>query len=265
MTGPIHLGPVALGLAASLMLIQAGLSVALGLGLGRQMLVASVRTVVQLLLMGAILVPVFAAQQPALVALLGGGMILLAAREAVSRTRRSYRGIWGGSALALLIGAGGTTLLATGVLVGVEPWWEPQYLLPLLGMTLGNALTGISLGLDRCLTELDEGRDRVEALLAAGATRWEAARPVAREALRTGLVPMLNAMSAVGLVTIPGMMTGQILGGTDPSLAARYQILVMFLIATATGVGTAIAVGIALLALFDADHRLRLDRLRRKD
>ncbi|MED6335091.1 MAG: ABC transporter permease, partial [Planctomycetota bacterium] len=141
--------------------------------------------------------------------------------------------------------------------------WEPRYLIPFLGMVLGNGLTGISLGLERCLRELDEGRVRVECLLALGATRWEASRVVAGEAVRAGMVPILNSMTVVGLVTIPGMMTGQLLGGVSPLTAARYQILIMFLIAATTAGGVTVVVVLCLRALFDDTHRLRLERLHR--
>lgn len=265
MTGPIPVGAVELGLAASLLLVDGLLSVWLGLGLGRKLLVASARTVVQLLVMGYLLVPVFRSGSPVLVVAVCVVMIALAGRESVRRTSRGHRGILPAAGLALLVSCGATTLLTTTVILRVDPWWEPRYLIPLLGMVLGNALTGISLGLDRCLAQLDEGRGAVEALLASGATRWEASKPVAAEALRTGMVPILNSMSAVGLVTIPGMMTGQILGGTPPEEAARYQILVMFLIASATGLGAGLSVLFALLVLFDDQHRLRLDRLSRRD
>ena len=116
----------------------------------------------------------------------------------------------------------------------------------------------------RLLAMLDEGRAVIEGRLALGASGWEAARPVAAEALRGGMVPILNAMSVVGLVTLPGMMTGQILSGTDPALAARYQILIMFLIAGATALGTTLAVLLSVRALFDRQHRLRLERLARR-
>jgi putative ABC transport system permease protein len=122
----------------------------------------------------------------------------------------------------------------------------------------------VSLGLDSALVSFDEHRDRVEASLAFGATRWEAARPVVANAMRTGLVPILNAMSAVGLVTIPGMMTGQILGGTDPVQASRYQILILFLIAASTAMGVGISVLGAARMAFDAQHRLRPERIHRR-
>ena len=123
------------------------------------------------------------------------------------------------------------------------------------------ALTGVSLCLDELTRSLDEGRARVETELALGATRWEAARGPLREAVRRGMIPMINAMSVVGLVSLPGMMTGQILGGTPPEQAARYQVLIIFMIAAATALGAGGAVLLSLRALFDDEHRLRAERL----
>ncbi len=264
MSGPLPLSPWQLGLAASLVLISGLLSLWLRLGLERKLAVASARTVAQLSLVGYALVPVFAWRRPEPVLAVAALMVALAGREAVSRSQRRYPGASLAVFAALLLGAGTTALLATGAIIGAEPWWRPQYLVPLVGMMLGNALTGISLGLDRCLASMDEGRDRVEGRLAMGASWWEAARPVAAEALRAGMIPILNAMSVVGLVTLPGMMTGQILSGTNPLLAARYQILIMFLIAAATAVGTAVAVLISVRAIFDDQHRLRAERITRR-
>ena len=159
----------------------------------------------------------------------------------------------------MLIAATGSMLFVTWLVLDAEPWWAPRYVIPLLGMVLGNGLTGISLGLERCLAAFDEEADTLELWISAGARPWEAARPTAAKALRAGLIPILNAMSVAGMVTIPGMMTGQILGGTEPSLAARYQILVMFLIAGATAAGTIGVVLLAVRARFDGRGRLRRD------
>jgi putative ABC transport system permease protein len=105
-------------------------------------------------------------------------------------------------------------------------------------------------------------RTAVEAQLMLGATRWDAAAPVTREALRSALMPTVNSMAATGLVSLPGMMTGQILGGVLPEEAVKYQILVMFLIAGGTGFGAVAAVLGGVYRLTDGRHRLRLDRLR---
>ena len=265
MTGPIELTWGSLAIASSLLLVNGALSVWLQLGLERKLAVAALRSAVQLTLLGYVLVPVFRFAHPAVVGAMAALMIALAAREAVRRSSRRYRGVLGNALLSLVVGATITTFVGAKLVIGVEPWWQPRYLIPLLGMMLGNGLTGISLGLDRGLAMLDEGRDTVEALLAVGATRWEAARPVAREAVRTGMVPILNSMSVVGLVSIPGMMTGQILGGTSPEQAARYQILILFLIAAATAMGVVGAVLLSVRALFDDAHRLRVDRIQNSD
>jgi putative ABC transport system permease protein len=103
----------------------------------------------------------------------------------------------------------------------------------------------------------------VETRLALGANGQPAIVDMRRDAMRAGLIPMLNAMAAAGIISLPGMMTGQILAGSPPWEAVKYQILIMFLIATGTGFGTLLAVELGSRRLFDDRHRLRLDRLRR--
>src|SRR5262249_5305556 len=122
-------------------------------------------------------------------------------------------------------------------------------------------MTGIALGLHTLTTSLMSRRTTVEARLMLGATRWEAAAPVTRESLRSALMPTINSMSATGLVSLPGMMTGQILGGVPPIEAVKYQILVIFLIAGGTGLGAVAAVFAGVSRLTDGRHRLRLDRI----
>jgi putative ABC transport system permease protein len=128
-------------------------------------------------------------------------------------------------------------------------------------MILGNTMTGISLGLDVLTSRVASERAAVEARLALGATAREALLPVTRAALRSGFMPSVNAMAAVGVVSLPGMMTGQILAGVDPADAVKYQLLVLFLISGGTGLGTLAAVLVAGRRLTDHRHRLRLDRL----
>jgi putative ABC transport system permease protein len=151
--------------------------------------------------------------------------------------------------------------LALTAIVQADPWYLPQYAIPFLGMILGNTLTGISLGLDRFGEALTTGRDAVEMRLTLGATRWEAALPAIREAVRTGMIPILNSMTVAGLVSLPGMMTGQLLSGVDPVEAVKYQIVIMFVIASATALGT---VGVVLLSyrrLFNRHHQFLFQRI----
>lgn len=258
--GPIHISGLELLIGSTLLLGNGVLSVWLGLGLGKKLLIAGVRTVLQLSLLGMVLVHVFETRDPWLVTGICSLMIFLASHEAVRRAGRSYPGIRRDTFLSLLVAAGVSVLFVMLLVLQPDPWWTPRYLIPLLGMVLGNGLTGISLGLERCLSSFEEDRDTVELWIAAGAHPWEAARPTASKSLRAGLIPILNAMSVAGMVTIPGMMTGQILGGTEPGMAARYQIIVMFLIAGATAAGTTGVILLAVRALFDPKGRLRSSR-----
>ena len=159
-------------------------------------------------------------------------------------------------------GAGSVSVIALVLIVQPSPWWDPRFALPLMGMIMGNAMTGISLSLDTLHTALNREQRAIEAQLLLGAHKWQALRPFLRQAMRAGFMPSINAMAAIGVVSLPGMMTGQILSGVDPSEAVKYQLMVMFLIAGATGLAVILATLGSARALTDHRDRLRLDRLR---
>ena len=140
--------------------------------------------------------------------------------------------------------------------VDVQSWYEPQYTIPLLGMVLGNILNGVSLSMDRFMEGIVRERPLIEADLALGATRWEAAHQLVTDALRTGMIPTVNSMMVMGIVSLPGMMTGQLLAGAAPVAAVRYQIVIMFMIAAATAPGALGVVLLAFRALFNHRHQL---------
>ena len=129
-------------------------------------------------------------------------------------------------------------------------------------MLLGNTLNGLSLSLDRLTQGLWQQREVIETRLLLGQSWHEAINDLQRDCVRAGLTPIVNSMAVSGLVSLPGMMTGQILAGTDPVEAVKYQILVMFLIGGTTGLGTVAAVWLGARRMFDHRQRLRLDRLR---
>ena len=251
-------------LAAGLLLINGGLSLWLSLGLERQLLIAALRMTLQLWLIGLILKTLFALTAPLWTALAAITMIGFAAYEVVARQQRRLEGVWGWGlgTFAMTLSAVTVTLMALTVTLQPEPWYMPRYAIPLFGMILGNSMTGISLGLNTLTTTVVRERPAIEAQLALGATRWQAMQPAAQQALRSGLMPTINSMAATGLVALPGMMTGQILAGIDPTLAVKYQLLIMFLIAGATGLGVLLAVLGGLWRLTDERHRLRPERLR---
>ena len=265
MTGElIELQTLDLAIAGALVVALAGLSWAGRLGVERSLLIAAARTVIQLLLVGLVLETLFAHATLYWVALMGVVMLLVAGREVMARQKRRFAGFWGFGlgTLAMFLSSFSVAVLALAALVQPEPWYQPQYAIPLLGMLLGNTMNGIALSVDRLTDGAWQQRDVIEAQLALGHTWSEAVEGIRRDATRSGMIPMINAMAAAGIVSLPGMMTGQILAGAPPMEAVKYQILIMFLITVGTGLGTLAAVWLASRRLFDERERLRLDRLR---
>ena len=259
----IEIGFGELALASILVVLNGLLSLVLRLRLEQQLAIATVRMIVQLLLVGLVLKALFALVSPLWTGAAAVAMVLFAGREISARQDRRLTGIWsyGLGTGCMLIAATLITIFALTTQLNPEPWYHPRYALPILGMVLGNTMTGISLGLHALTTGVARERNAIEAQLCLGETRTEAFRPVTQLALKTALMPIINSMAVTGLVSLPGMMTGQILAGADPVSAVKYQILIMFLIAGGTGLGALAAVMGAAYRLTDGRHRLRLDRL----
>jgi putative ABC transport system permease protein len=249
------LGMAQVGLAALLLLVNVALSIGLRLGLTRSLLVASVRMTVQLLLVGLILEWVFALRSPLPVLGIALLMATLAGVTAAGRTRLRFAGIYWDSLISVMGAAMVVTGAALAGIVQVDPWYNPQYLIPMLGMVLGNILNGINLGLDRFTSTLFDRSALIETRLSLGASRWEAARTEIREALRTALTPAINSMLVMGVVSLPGMMTGQILAGAAPADAVRYQIVIVFMITSAAALGSLCAILLAYRRLFNTRHQ----------
>jgi len=253
-----------LALAALLVIALAACTFLARLGVGKSLLIAATRTAIQLTLVGLVLEALFSVGSLHWVALMGIGMLLLAGREVVARQKYTLRGGWsfGIGTLSMFISAFAVTVLTLVAVISPSPWYTPQYAIPLLGMLLGNTMTGVALSLDRLTESAQRSRAVIENRLMLGETAQQALSEFRRDAMRAGLTPIINAMAAAGIVSLPGMMTGQILAGTAPALAVKYQILIMFTIAAGTGFGTFVAVAVCARRLFDGRERLRLDRLR---
>ena len=186
---------------------------------------AVLRMLGQLALIGYFLVFIFTTENPFII----GGVVCVmigASSWIALRTVPERRAVL--LPLALLsISLGGTCILAliTQGVLNLDPWYRPQYMVPLAGMIYAYCMNAVSLGVDRYFHELSEGT---------------AARTAQTSAYRAALIPATNSFFAVGLVLIPGMMTGQILSGVDPLIAARYQIMVMAMVFSAGGLSSAI-------------------------
>ena len=254
-------GPGWAGLAwAAVPLVVAGLLLAaLRLGQTRALAVATARLVGQMLLLAVVLGWIVAADSPAVVVAVAAFMLAVAA-HAVGSRRREPRGrnwlrveAFGALAVGSIIVMAVSTRLA----LGVEPWYDPRTVLPMLGMILGNATAAVALAAERFDADLRADRDLIELRLSLGATARQAAAPALRAALAAALAPILSNMSLAGIVAIPGMTTGQLLAGADVGQAIRYQILLYFGIAAAVIVAVLILLEIRVRRAFTADHQLR--------
>ena len=193
-----------------------------GIGTG---VYATARMLVQLLLIGYVLVFIFETGEPIVVVGILAAMLLIASwisiRPLQHKSSRLYR-----NALVSISLSGVLTLaLVSQAVIGIDPWFSPRYLIPRAGMIFAGAMNTISLSAERAWAETERGVSYTE-------TR--------RIALQAALIPMINSLFAVGLVSLPGMMTGQILSGTSPLVAAKYQIVVMSMLFGVSGMSAAI-------------------------
>ncbi len=253
-----------LWIAAGLVCALGLLSLQMKLHLAGQLCVAACRTTVQLFLVGFVLKALFAHVAWYWVALMASIMLVAAAREVTARQKHRFKGWWGigVGGFAMFVSSFSVAILALVLIVGATPWYAPQYAVPLLGMLLGNTMNGISLGLDNMIQAVCQQQGQIEQRLLLGQDRRQVMVEIRQNSMRTGMIPIINAMAAAGLVSLPGMMTGQILAGSPALEAVKYQILIMFLITAGTGFGLLGALWIASQRLFDDRHRLRLDALK---
>ncbi|KAG0362491.1 hypothetical protein BGZ54_008615 [Gamsiella multidivaricata] len=249
-------------IASSLILVNGILSIVLGLGLEKRLFISAIRCIVQLSIMGLVLENIFSSNNPILNFLLALLLIFLGTYEAVfnvSKRRHIYM------FPSVLLSMGCSCLIiatfGTRLAMGVDPLHSPKEFIPVLGMLLGNTMTGISLGLDQCLSQFSENKEKIELYLSMGASRWEACRPIAVEAMRRAMLPTINQMSIIGLISIPGMMTGQLIAGASVMNAAKSQQIIMFMISGAAAFGTLSSVLICLRVCFDSSDRLRPERI----
>ncbi len=228
--------PDAIGMlwAVGLMVIAVGLASWQRLGLATTLAIATLRTVLQLLFVGSILTVIFASNQPLIILALLVAMTTIAAIVARSRIDqdlpRLLKWVW----LAIFTSGLVIMLYVSLLVIQLDPWYDPRYLIPLTGIVLGNAMTAASIAGERLVSALRNNRTEIETHLSLGATPTQAIAAYRQAAIKAGLIPTINAMMVVGLVTLPGIITGQLLGGADPLVAAVYQILIMFMLALAT-------------------------------
>lgn len=255
-TTTIPISNYQLAFTVLLILITGGVSVVLKLGLLKSLIWGTIRTFVQLTLVGYALTYIFKVNNLGLIIIIITLMCYIASRTAVKRVPNvpNYPTMLAFASLlasTYLVGA-----IVIGLVISPEPWYSARIAIPIFGMILGNSMNGIALSLDRLYSEVRAHSSEIEAMLTFGATPWEAIHPCVREAIKAGMTPTINSLMIVGLVSLPGMMTGQILGGAAPQEAVRYQIVVMLMVAAAVAIGCLILVGLFYKTFFNQDGAL---------
>lgn len=183
-----------------------------------------VRMLIQLLLVGYILTTIFAAESAWIVVAVMLVMVMAASWIALGTVKTARKKLYLYAFWSILTGGGLTLLLITQLVITLEQWFEPRYMIPLAGMIFANSMNSVSLAAERLAAELSRQVEFTQAR---------------NEAFQAAFIPTINSMLAVGLVSLPGMMTGQILSGVSPIIAAHYQIVVMCMIFGSAGLSTA--------------------------
>ncbi|HEB73231.1 MAG TPA: iron export ABC transporter permease subunit FetB [Nitrospirae bacterium] len=237
------------------------LSIREGLNIERSLAIATLRTVVQLFFIGYVIKGLFAVDAWYIIV---GALLLMmtyAAKAGLGRMKKQVPGLFLPMWVGVVTGSIFTIAVVTGVTLKIDPWYRPDVLIPLGGMILGNAMNGGSIAADRLYSEIRGSKDQIETYLMLGRDYRHAAKEARREAVRAALIPTINAMMTVGLVHLPGMMVGQLLGGVDPVVAAKYQIIIMLMVASSVTVASSVFTAMALKSYFTKNQMLNLKLL----
>lgn len=227
----------------------------------KEILISTLRMTIQLILVGYILIYLFENINVLYTILAIIIMELFAINNIYERTKtklsKSLKRLIG---ISMLFG----TLTSLGyflfIVVSISPWYDPRYFIPIAGMLIGNSMTGISLGVARLVKGMSEQKNLVETALMLGATPKAATRDIVNSAFDSAILPTINSMVGMGIVFLPGMMTGQILSGISPILSIKYQIAIMLGILGSVTLTVIFFVHFGYKTFFNNDHQLNIDQ-----
>lgn len=243
-------------LAVSFIVILTGLSFLERLRLEKDFLIGAARAFAQLYIAGGILVYLFATRHPGIIVLVLIVMLVVATHTAVARQTKRVRNIYPIIWFSLIAGSGITMLMLTEVIMRWKPWYRPEYLIPIAGMIIGNCMNGAALAAERLTADIRGNRQLIEAKLALGASSFQASRTFIIRSIRASLIPSINSMMVVGIVQLPGMMTGLIIANQSPVMAVRYQLVIIYAIAFSVGITSMLVVYQSYRQFFTRSHQL---------
>jgi len=248
-----------------ILVVPAGISARLRLGITREIVWAAIRAAVQLIAVGYVLGWVFARRSPMLSIVFLLIMIAIAGINTQRRQKFPMRWLWLKASLVIAAATAVPLVFILIVVVKPDPWYAPHILIPLGGMIMGNAMTSVVLGLDRFYSGLRDRWRSVETSLTLGATSFRAALPIIQGTARASLLPIINNMMVMGLVHFPGMMTGQLTAGASPVQAARYQLMILYAIATANSLATLSVIWLGIRHFFTRNHQIKYTTLEKEN
>ena len=259
MNETLQLSLIQMGLAYLLLIVVIVVVRIRGISREKDILLAALRMTLQLILVGYLLVWIFDVMNPWLTA----GVIALMEAFAVRTVYRRVKSPLSPAlkriiAASIVLGTLACMLYFLLVVVRIRPWFDPRYFIPISGMLIGNSMTGISLGVNSLANGMRDRRDLVEGALMLGASPRIAAKSVIDNAFDSAILPSINSMLGMGIVFLPGMMTGQILSGNSPLLAIRYQIAIMLGIMGSVSATVALFVFFGYRSYFNRDAQLVL-------
>jgi putative ABC transport system permease protein len=233
-------------------------SLYLRLKLEKDLVVGTIRTFIQLFLLGFVLKYVFALNNPLIVIFLFSIMIYFAASIISGRVQEKRVSYFLPVFISMFLSYMIINVFVMSVIVQVRPWYYPVYFIPIGGMIIGNSMNALAISINIWFETLKKERDRIDLYLSHGATPAESTHDNFKSAIKSGMIPSINALMSVGVVSIPGMMTGQILAGTDPLIAIKYQIVIMLLLVGSTAISTVLALHIVRKLSFSPAHQLKV-------
>ncbi|TYQ16116.1 UNVERIFIED_CONTAM: putative ABC transport system permease protein [Acetivibrio alkalicellulosi] len=225
----------------------------------KEILISTVRMTLQLILVGYLLSYIFEFPSPIYTVLILICMEMFSIYTILKRTKINLLSRLGRIiAFAMTFGTVSCLFYFLFVVVHISPWYEPRYFIPIAGMLVGNSMTGITLGVKRLVDGINTNKHIVEGALMLGATPKMASKQIVDDAFDSAILPTINSMLGMGIVFLPGMMTGQILSGVSPVTAISYQIAIMLGVLGSVALTVIIFVQMGYKTFFNQQNQLNL-------
>ncbi|MBU5270446.1 ABC transporter permease [Clostridium cochlearium] len=223
----------------------------------KEILISTFRMTIQLILTGYILIYIFDNASPVFTILVICIMETFAIYNIFNRsTIKLSKSLKKAICISMIFGTLTSLFYFLFIVIGISPWYNPRYFIPIAGMLIGNSMTGISLGVSRLIDSMNSQKHLVESALMLGATPKMASKQIVDNAFDTAILPTINSMVGMGIVFLPGMMTGQILSGTSPVTAIGYQVAIMLGVLGSVSLSVILFVNLGYKTFFNEENQL---------